>query len=95
VPTAALLEAGPPQSLLINRAMVHGVAETPNGAHFTSCVPDYARDENFLEHYAAAAGDPAAWRSFSQRYLAAGEAGYQEAVTEFAASAAAREIQPR
>jgi glutaconate CoA-transferase subunit A len=95
VPTAALLEAGPPQSLLINRAMVHGVAETPNGAHFTSCVPDYARDENFLEHYAAAAGDPAAWRSFSQRYLAAGEAGYQEAVTEFAASAAAREVQPR
>jgi len=38
VPTAALLAAGPPQSLLINRAMVHGVAETPNGAHFTSCA---------------------------------------------------------
>ncbi|MGH3395820.1 MAG: CoA transferase subunit A [Streptosporangiaceae bacterium] len=94
VPTAALLETGPPQSLLINRAMVHGVTETPNGAHFTSCVPDYARDENFLEHYAAAAGDPAAWPSFSQRYLAAGEAGYQEAVTEFAASAAARQEQP-
>jgi glutaconate CoA-transferase subunit A len=91
VPTAALLENGPPQSLLINRAMVHGVAQTPHGAHFTSCVPDYARDENFLEHYAAAAGDPAAWQSFSQRYLAAGEAGYQEAVTEFAARAAARQ----
>jgi glutaconate CoA-transferase subunit A len=94
VPTAALLENGPPQSLLINRAMVHGVAQTPHGAHFTSCVPDYARDENFLEHYAAAAGDPAAWQSFSQRYLAAGEAGYQEAVTEFAARAAARQAQP-
>ncbi len=94
VPTAALLETGPPQSLLINRAMVHGVAETPHGAHFTSCVPDYARDENFLEHYAAAAGDPAAWQSFSQRYLAAGEAGYQEAVTEFAASAGAAQVQP-
>jgi glutaconate CoA-transferase subunit A len=95
VPTAALLETGPPQSLLINRAMVHGVAETPHGAHFTSCVPDYARDENFLEHYAAAAGDPAAWQSFSQRYLAAGEAGYQEAVTEFAASAGAAQVQAR
>jgi glutaconate CoA-transferase, subunit A len=94
VPTAALLETGPPQSLLINRAMVHGVAETPHGAHFTSCVPDYARDENFLEHYAAAAGDPAAWQSFSQRYLAAGETGYQEAVTEFAASAGAAQVQP-
>jgi glutaconate CoA-transferase subunit A len=93
VPTAALLENGPPQSLLINRAMVHGVAQTPHGAHFTSCVPDYARDENFLEHYAAAAGDPAAWQSFSQRYLAAGEAGYQEAVTEFAASAGAAQVQ--
>ncbi len=94
VPTAALLDTGPPQSLLINRAMVHGVAETPHGAHFTSCVPDYARDENFLEHYAAAAGDPAAWQSFSQRYLAAGEAGYQEAVTEFAASVGAAQVQP-
>ncbi len=94
VPTAALLETGPPQSLLINRAMVHGVAETPNGAHFTSCAPDYARDENFLEHYAASAGDPAAWQSFSRRYLAAGEAGYQEAVTEFAASAGAAQVQP-
>jgi glutaconate CoA-transferase subunit A len=93
VPTAALLENGPPQSLLINRAMVHGVAQTPHGAHFTSCVPDYARDENFLEHYAAAAGDPAAWQSFSQRYLAAGEAGYQEAVTEFAASAGTAQVQ--
>ena len=30
---------GPPQTLLLNRAMVHGVVETPNGAHFTSCVP--------------------------------------------------------
>ena len=36
---------GPPQSLLLNRAMVHAVTETPNGAHFTSCVPDYGRDE--------------------------------------------------
>ena len=91
VPTAALLETGPPQSLLINRAMVHGVTQTPRGAHFTSCLPDYGRDEHFLEHYAAAASDPAAWPSFSQRYLAAGEAGYQEAVTEFAARAAARQ----
>jgi glutaconate CoA-transferase subunit A len=91
VPTAALLETGPPQSLLINRAMVHGVTQTPRGAHFTSCLPDYGRDEHFLEHYAAAASDPAAWQSFSQRYLAAGEAGYQEAVTEFAARAAARQ----
>jgi hypothetical protein len=47
VPTERLLAAGPPQSLLINRAMVHGVVEAPGGAHFTSCVPDYPRDEEF------------------------------------------------
>src|SRR5215472_12285122 len=54
VPTARLLEAGPPQSLLINRAMVTGVAETPGGAHFTSCVPDYDRDEAFQAEYVRA-----------------------------------------
>jgi len=50
-----LLHEGPPQSLLLNRAMVHGVTETSNGAHFTSCVPDYGRDEEFQRQYAAAA----------------------------------------
>ena len=83
VPTASLLESGPPQSLLINRAMVAGVAETPGGAHFTSCVPDYERDEAFQAHYAAAAGDPDAWQRFHAGYLAGGEAGYQEAVRRF------------
>ncbi len=57
VPTSALLGDGPPQSLLVNRAMVHGVVETPNGAHFTSCVPDYGRDEAFQAEYAEAAGE--------------------------------------
>ena len=58
VPTAGLLDSGPPQSLLINRAMVHGVAHTPGGAHFTSCVPDYGRDEAFQAHYAAVGPQP-------------------------------------
>ena len=49
---------GPPQTLLLNRAMVHGVTETPNGAHFTSCVPDYGRDEAFQKRYAAGRGRP-------------------------------------
>jgi glutaconate CoA-transferase, subunit A len=52
---------GPPQSMLINRAMVHGVIEAPGGAGFTSCVPDYDRDEQAQARYAA---DPDAWRSF-------------------------------
>jgi hypothetical protein len=93
VPTAALARTGPPQSLLINRAMMHGVAETPGGAHFTSCVPDYARDELFLENYAAATAEPATWRSFSERFLSAGEDGYQRAVRAFAADAEADRAQ--
>jgi glutaconate CoA-transferase subunit A len=71
---------GPPQTLLLNRAMVHGVAETPNGAHFTSCVPDYGRDEAFQERYAAAAADPQGWRRFTEQYLDGDEAAYQKAV---------------
>ncbi len=88
VPTAGLLESGPPQSLLVNRAMVHGVTETPGGAHFTSCVPDYGRDEAFQAHYAAAAAAPDEWRRFRDEYLAGDEASYQQAVRRFAASRA-------
>jgi glutaconate CoA-transferase subunit A len=71
---------GPPQTMLLNRAMVHGVTQTPNGAHFTSCVPDYGRDEAFQKRYAAAAADPAEWKKFYARFLETDEAGYQRAV---------------
>jgi glutaconate CoA-transferase, subunit A len=71
---------GAPQSLLLNRAMVHGVTETPNGAHFTSCVPDYGRDEEFQRRYAQAAADPDTWRRFRAEYLDGDEAAYQKAV---------------
>jgi len=84
VPTASLLDAGPPQSLLINRAMVHGVAHTPGGAHFTSCVPDYGRDEAFQAHYAAAARSPEDWERFRAEFLDGDEAAYQRAVRQFA-----------
>jgi glutaconate CoA-transferase, subunit A len=83
VPTAELLAGGPVQSLLINRSMVHGVAETPNGAHFTSCVPDYGRDEEFQALYAAAAASPEKWQEFRATYLAGDEADYQRAVGAF------------
>jgi len=82
VPAGHLLDTGPPQSLLVNRAMVHGVAHTPRGAHFTSCVPDYPRDEAFQAEYAAAAS-PQAWAAFQDRYLSGDEASYQQAVQEF------------
>jgi glutaconate CoA-transferase subunit A len=85
VPTASL--AGPPQSLLVNRAMVHGVVEAPGGAHFTSCVPDYGRDEAFQAAYAAAAADPADWAHFRATYLDTDEPGYQRAVRRLAEAA--------
>jgi len=88
VPTAALAEPGPPQSLLVNRAMVHGVVESTGGAHFTSCVPDYGRDEAFQAHYAAAAADPQLWQRFRAEYLSGDEASYQQAVRQFSAGQA-------
>ena len=48
-------------TMRINRSMVDGVVESPNGAHFTTCDPDYGRDEAFQKAYVAAAGDPDAW----------------------------------
>jgi len=83
VPTPDLLAAGPVQSLLVNRAMIDGVVEAPGGAHFTSCVPDYARDEAFQAEYARSAQSPQAWEQFRADYLSGDEAAYQEAVRRF------------
>jgi glutaconate CoA-transferase, subunit A len=80
VPTERLLDEGSFHTLRINRSMVDGVVESPNGAHFTTCEPDYGRDEAFQREYAAAARDPEAWRAFVDRYLSGSESDYQEAV---------------
>lgn len=80
VSTAELVADVPPQALLLNRMMVDGVVETPGGAHFTSCVPDYGRDEAFQKQYAAAATDPEAWPAFAATYLSGTEDDYQAAV---------------
>lgn len=80
VSTEELVSGGPLQSLLINRMMVSGVIETPRGAHFTECPPDYGRDEAFQREYAKTAKDPDAWRRFAANYLEVSEARYQEAV---------------
>jgi glutaconate CoA-transferase subunit A len=80
VPTAELTATASVQTLRIQRWMVHGVVEAPGGAHFTSCDPDYGRDEEFQREYVAAAADPASWASFRARYLDLDEAGYQAAV---------------
>src|SRR5690606_14320255 len=77
VPTERLSEEGPPQSLVISRLLVDGVIEAPNGAHFTSCVPDYDRDEAFQKQYAASAKSPEAWTEFRTAWLDLSEADYQ------------------
>jgi glutaconate CoA-transferase subunit A len=81
--TAGLTVDSPVQRLLLNRMMVTGVVESPRGAHFTTCSPDYERDEPFQKAYAAAATDPAAWADFEQRFLAGDEQDYQDAVAAF------------
>lgn len=81
VDTKQLLDEGGPLTLKINRSMVQGVIETPGGAHFTECPPDYERDEKFQKEYAATAKDPDAWEAFKATYLdCESEEAYQEAV---------------
>ena len=84
VDTAGLTVDTPVQRLLLSRMMVDGVVETPNGAHFTTCTPDYERDERFQRAYAAAAsGSDEDWAAFSARFLEGDEAAYQAAVAAF------------
>ncbi len=87
IPTADLLNEGTFHTLRINRSMVDGVIEAPNGAHFTTCEPDYGRDEAFQKAYATAAGDPDQWAEFRKRFLEGTEADYQAAVTAWRAQA--------
>ncbi|WP_193605386.1 CoA transferase subunit A [Nocardioides dongkuii] len=83
VDTAGLTVDTPVQRLLLSRMLVDGVVETPNGAHFTTCTPDYERDERFQRTYAAAAsGTDEEWAAFEQRFLSGDEAAYQAAVRE-------------
>ncbi|WP_406478955.1 CoA transferase subunit A [Streptomyces sp. NBC_01615] len=75
VDTAELTKEAAPQTLLLDRSSVTGVVETPNGAHFTSCVPDYGRDEAFQKLYATTP-----YAEFAERFLGGDEHAYQRAV---------------
>lgn len=83
VPTEALLDEGTFHTLLIPRMYVDAVVETPRGAHFTDCTPDYPRDEAFQRHYAASAKDPEQWEAFTREFLSGDEAAYHRAVAAF------------
>jgi glutaconate CoA-transferase, subunit A len=80
VDTGDLLKEGSHHTLRISRLWTDGVVETPNGAHFTSCVPDYERDESFQKAYAASAKTPEAWDEWRAAWLDLDEDGYQRKV---------------
>lgn len=89
VPTDELTKVAHPVTVRISRMLVTGVVEAPNGAHFTSCAPDYGRDEAFQTAYVEAAGDVGRWTSFRNRFLDGSEADYQRAVAALPANRAA------
>ncbi|MFZ4434824.1 MAG: CoA transferase subunit A [Microthrixaceae bacterium] len=83
VPTESLREGGVDLThQTISRLDVTAVVETPNGAHFTECPPDYGRDEAFQRRYAATAKSDEAWDEFRTDFLDLDEPGYQAKVAE-------------
>jgi glutaconate CoA-transferase subunit A len=78
VPTPELLgEAGTELRLRVPRLMVDGVVERSGGARFTSCVPDYERDESFQTLYASAAKSADAWGVFRREWIDIPEDDFQ------------------
>ncbi|HEX5096163.1 MAG TPA: CoA-transferase [Acidimicrobiia bacterium] len=82
IDTDDFLKEGPVHSIRINRLLTDGVVETPHGAHFTECVPDYPRDEAFQRAYTASAKSDEAWDEFRVAYIDVTEAEYQQAVSK-------------
>jgi glutaconate CoA-transferase, subunit A len=79
VPTEELLDAGCVHTLLLNRAVVTGVVETPFGAHPTSCAPDYELDVEHLRTYAGAV-DEDSWAAYRALYVDPPHEAYVDAV---------------
>jgi glutaconate CoA-transferase subunit A len=77
VATDALLSDAPLSSLRIPRFNVSGVVEAPNGAHPTSCQPDYEVDDVFQGEYAATAKADEAWDGFVADWVDPSEEDYQ------------------
>jgi len=80
VPTAEFARLGSHHTQRISRLWTDGVVETPNGAHFTSCTPDYERDEAFQKEYAASAASAEAWQQWRADWIDLSEADYQAKV---------------
>lgn len=82
VATDALLDEGCIHQLRVPRMSVDGVVETPLGAHFTACDPDYPRDEELQRDYAQSAASPDAWAQFRASWIDIDEADYVRRASE-------------
>ncbi len=71
VATEELSRGGSIHTLRIHRGMTDGVVEAPGGARFTSCEPDYDRDEALQKEYAASAASAEAWSAFHAKHIVA------------------------
>ena len=74
------LAEGPESTIRVSRMYTDGVVEAPHGAHFTHCVPDYARDEKVQKEYADSAKSPEAWAEFRAKYIDIPEADYRRVI---------------
>lgn len=82
VPTSQLSAQAGVTHQRISRLDVTGVVESPGGAHFTECWPDYGRDEAFQARYAATAASEEAWEEFRRDFLDVDDDGYRAKVAE-------------
>lgn len=73
---------GPLASIVVDRLQTDAVVAAPGGAHFTSCAPDYGRDEAFQRRYVAAAADPGAWSEFARQFVDVDDHAYGAHVAE-------------
>jgi glutaconate CoA-transferase subunit A len=80
VDTVEFAKEGSHHTQRISRLWTDGVVETPNGAHFTSCAPDYERDEAFQKEYAASAASAEAWEQWRADWIDISEVDYQRKV---------------
>lgn len=69
VRTEDLATEGSTYTMKLHRGLVDAVIEAPRGAGFTSCEPDYGRDEEMQRQYAASATQPGGWKDFYARFV--------------------------
>jgi glutaconate CoA-transferase subunit A len=84
VPTGELAAEADVTHQRISRLDVTGVVESPRGAHFTECLPDYGRDEAFQRRYAGSARSDEEWERFRADFVDVDDAAYLRKVDELA-----------